>query len=413
MSGIQIGGAVDGGTISSNIIGNIAQINTTGWGANGIYLSASTTNSALNIFNNIVYDVTGYGYNGVSQSDNGYGIMINSGGGYNLYYNSVSMNTPQTASTCIPAAINISSLITTANSVTLLNNIFNIPASNTVGTRYAIYCSAANTIFTDINYNDYYSVGTLGFLGSARTTLSDWKTATGKDFSSVSGDPGFTSPTNLLPDGTNPNCWTLNGKGVQIASISTDYAGNSRSILVSTGSTDIGAYEFTPSSIPPSATASGAPVASTTTTYSFAGRQLASINWGAGGTLPSSVDFKYYSGTWPSGASGLYSNAYYDITVPDGSGYTYDIIFNYDPAIIGTIPAEILMKIGKNDGSWVPYQTSTVDVLNKTVTLTGLTTFSLFTFYDENNPVPIEISTFTAKSSGRNVVLNWQTNNRS
>ncbi|MCX6247800.1 MAG: T9SS type A sorting domain-containing protein [Bacteroidetes bacterium] len=233
--GIQVGGTISGGTISGNVIGNISQINTTGWGAAGIYLGASSTASNLNIFNNLIYDVTGYGYSGVTSTDNGYGIMIDAGGGYNLFYNSVNMYTSETAAGSIVAAINISSSIVTANSLTIKNNIFNIPSTNTVGTRYAIYSGAANTVFSDINNNDYSSVGTLGYLGSARATIAAWQTATGKDALSLNIDPQFTGSTNLHT--VKPE---LNNAGSAIGGITTDYAAVTRS-----NPPDIGAYEFT------------------------------------------------------------------------------------------------------------------------------------------------------------------------
>ncbi len=249
MSGIQVGLAVAGGKIFSNIIGNISQVNTTGWGANGIYLAASTTASAIDVYNNVIYDVTGYGYNGVLQSDNGYGIMIQSGGGYNLYNNSVNMYTSQTSLTGIPAAINISSGITTVGSIKLQNNIFNIPSTNTTGTRYAIYCGAANTVFSDINYNDYYSVGTLGYLGSAITTITAWRTATGKDVNSINADPLYTTATNLLPQNTSPVIGVAQPlPGV----VDFDILGNARG-----AATTMGAYELISTTIPTALTWTG------------------------------------------------------------------------------------------------------------------------------------------------------------
>ncbi|MEI7490611.1 MAG: T9SS type A sorting domain-containing protein [Bacteroidota bacterium] len=231
--GIQLAFAHNGGAIYGNKIGNISQVNTTGWGSAGMTLGSSSTAANVSIYNNVIYDVTGYGYNGTGSGDNGWGIYVATGGGYNLYFNSINMNTPETSSTSIVAAINIASGLA-ANALVLKDNIFNIPATNTVGTRYAIYSASANTAFSDINYNDYSSVGTLGYLGSAINTIAAWQTATGKDANSVSIDPVFTSATNLLP--TNA---ALMLKGTAIAGITTDITGAGR-----TNPPDIGAYQF-------------------------------------------------------------------------------------------------------------------------------------------------------------------------
>ncbi|MCX6243594.1 MAG: T9SS type A sorting domain-containing protein [Bacteroidetes bacterium] len=234
VTGIQVAGLINGGTISANKIGNIAQINSGGWGSNGLFLNSTSTAANLNIFNNLIYDVASYGYSGgAGYADNGYGIMVATGGGYNIYFNSINLNTPQTLA-AIVASINISSSITTAASLIITNNIFNVPASNTIGTRYAIYCGAANTVFSDINYNDYYSVGTLGYLGSDMATIAAWRTATGKDVNSLNVDPVFVSGTDLHP--TAP---ALGKAGNYLALIPVDYANAGR-----TNPPDIGAYQF-------------------------------------------------------------------------------------------------------------------------------------------------------------------------
>lgn len=66
----------------------------------------------------------------------------------------------------------------------LRNNIF--ANTQTAGnTRYAIYSGAANTVFSNIDYNNYYTLGAaLGFIGSARTTLADIQTGFGGNINS-------------------------------------------------------------------------------------------------------------------------------------------------------------------------------------------------------------------------------------
>lgn len=238
-SGIFVFSGANGGTISKNKISNVHNINTGGWGSNGINLSATTTSSNITVSNNFIWDIASYGYlPAANVQDNGYGIMASSGGGYKIYHNSVSMNTNQTVDG-LPAALNVSASITTAGSLEIRDNIFS--NTQTVGVnRYSVYCGAANTVFANINYNDYYfaTAPNLGFLGSNRATLANWKTATAKDTNSVSVDPLFKSNTDLHIDTTTLSM--IDNSGISIDSITTDIDGNFRNEI----NADIGADEF-------------------------------------------------------------------------------------------------------------------------------------------------------------------------
>jgi hypothetical protein len=221
-SGIYLGGATSGVTINSNNISNIKNTNSLGYSAEGITLNSSSTSASTTVSNNFISDVAGYGYSS-SSTDNGYGINISTGGGYNLYFNSVNLATNQTASTGIPACLIINSVITTASSLDIRNNIFSIPV--TVGTnRYTVLCNAANTVFSAIDYNDYYTSGTnLGYIEATnRSNLAAWKTGTGKDVNSVSVSPNFASSTNL-------HLTSSVGTAATGTGITTDIDGDSRS----------------------------------------------------------------------------------------------------------------------------------------------------------------------------------------
>jgi hypothetical protein len=241
MTGILVGATLNGGTISRNQIRDIKQNNTTGWGSNGIYLNTASTAANVTVVNNFISDIASQGFNAVTQADNGYGIMVNAGGGFTIHYNTVNMATNQVTATGLPAAINIAVGVTTASSIDLRNNIFSIPA--TVGTnRYAIYSAAPNTVFSNINNNDYYSSGAnLGFIGSDRATLADIITGFGGNAASQNALPTFISATDLhlvTPDANNFNY--LESKGVVVA---TDIDIDSQDRPNGTAP-DIGADEF-------------------------------------------------------------------------------------------------------------------------------------------------------------------------
>lgn len=231
-SGIFIGGTMTRGLIEKNSISNIKIAGF--WGCNGIQLSASNTGIDMVIANNFIYDVAAGGFSSFdSIDDNGCGIAVENGGGYKIQFNSIDLSTNQGSG--ITAAFWIDGGLS-AGAVELRNNI--ISNRQTVGTRYAIYSNTANTVFSIINYNDYFSTGSVGFLTSGRVSLANWQSASGQDANSVSVDPFFTNTTNLHLLGNSP----LNALATPIAGITSDIDGDVRNATTP----DIGADEFTP-----------------------------------------------------------------------------------------------------------------------------------------------------------------------
>jgi len=234
--GIRLTGAASTILFTRNKISDIKNTNPGGYSAIGIALGSSSSAAGVTVSNNLIFDITGYGFNSLT-TDNGYGINISSGGGYNLWFNSVNLATNQSSTTGKPACLIIGSSSTIpAGGLDIRNNIFSIPA--TAGAeRYAIISNAASSKFASINYNDYYTSGSnLGYIGSAnRANLAAWQTGTGQDAASVSADPAFVSPVNLhtvVP--------ALNNGGVTIAAVPADF-----DMIARTNPPDIGAYEFT------------------------------------------------------------------------------------------------------------------------------------------------------------------------
>lgn len=234
-SGLNVQGLSTGVNIFGNKISNIKNTNTGGWGSNGLLLSSSSTTANIKAYNNVIWDIASYGFVGGDISDNGYGIIVTSGAGYDIDYNSVHMNTDQTVAGN-PAAFNVLPAVTTAGAINLRNNVFANTQTATSGTdRFAIYSGAPNTVFGTINNNDYYATsGLIGFLGSNRATLANWQSATGQDANSLAVDPLFTTATNLNPLPAS----TVIGAGVTVAGITTDHTNSGRNAPPS-----IGAYE--------------------------------------------------------------------------------------------------------------------------------------------------------------------------
>jgi len=235
-SGIGVFGVINGGNIFKNQISDIKNTNIgAAQGSCGMQISASTTASNLNIFNNFISDVASFGSSGTSITANGWGLAISGGGGYNIYYNTVYLATNQTFANSITAAMFVSGAA--FNSLNIRNNIF--ANTQTVGTnRYAILSNSASNVYVDINYNDYFFAGpNLGFMSGVRANLADWQTATGKDLNSKSIDPLIISATNLH---LNPATSPLDSSATPIAGFTDDIDGDPRHVTFP----DMGADEF-------------------------------------------------------------------------------------------------------------------------------------------------------------------------
>lgn len=235
-AGIVVSGVISGGNISSNQINDIKNSSVAGWPAYGISLQSSSAAASIKVHNNMIHSVGGFGNNSTA-GNNGIGIALLTGGGYGIFFNSVNLFTNQTLTGGgISSCLYIGPGITGTASVDIRNNIFS--DRRTTGTNYAIYCSVPNIIFSNINYNDYYSTTALGYLGSSRATIAAWQTATGIDGNSVAVNPIYVSTTDLHLQLISP----LNDQGTPITGITVDIDATTRSTTVP----DIGADEITP-----------------------------------------------------------------------------------------------------------------------------------------------------------------------
>lgn len=237
-AGIYAAGTMAGGTIATNKVSDIK--NTTSRQSFGIELTSSSTSGNVSVYNNMVFDVSCLGGN-ATLSRGGHGIAIMTGGGYSIYFNTVNLNTDQGGTTANNAALYVATGVT---GLDIRNNIF-VNSQPSAANRFAIYSDAANTAYTTIDFNDYTSSGAaLGYIGSARTALSDIVAGFGQNTGSVSIAPAFTSATDMhLPPSSNIS---LNDLGTPALSITTDIDGDTRPAAGSTNP-DMGADEFKPS----------------------------------------------------------------------------------------------------------------------------------------------------------------------
>jgi len=244
--GINIAANVINSTIDSNNISGVAYTGTAGYGGKGINVNTANTASNLTISNNMISNIRGDGWSSLASTDIIVGLRITgTTGGVNVYNNTINLGSGTfagNASGTISAAFHIASTVTTLN---VRNNIFgsNLINSAAAGAKtYAIACEAPNTIFTNINYNNYFvsgAQGVLGFLTSDRTNLAGIVAGFGQNVASLNVTPVFVSATDLhLVTTTNT---AIDNKGTTIASVTLDIDGNVRNVTTP----DMGADEFT------------------------------------------------------------------------------------------------------------------------------------------------------------------------
>ncbi len=459
IKGILVSSLVAGQIVEDNTIFNLQNTNTgtAAYGTSGIQFNSTTGLSTIS--RNRIYNITSVGTGtGVSAPVN-IGINNSSTAVLNIINNQISLS----ASTLEPQLIGINNS-STGRVTSLYNSIYiSGVCSNTANTSYCYlrnstsndtarnniffnertggannYCigitNTTNWTSKSANYNAYFpsSNNQVGVIGSfTQQTYANWKINSGGDASSVSATGVssanlFTSTAtgNLNINTANVECWYASGLGTPVTTpqVLNDYGTSStvRSVSIPTGVTDIGSDEFLPIANPPDITSSGLPANSTTTTYTFMGRTLGSIDWGPGGTVPSDIEFKYYSGTNPPGSLGFpVGNGYWLITATGGSDFSYDITINYDDAILGEVNSEDDIRLSKSEdggNTWNTFVVSgtaagqyALDTANNTIKVYGLTSFSTFALSDATTPLPVELASFISYIDRRNVILKWST----
>lgn len=414
LSGIyHVGGEV---VIERNKILNIGQSGTSS-GTTAYGINSNSTSSINNNFIHINNNLT----------QNVLGIAFIAGSNNNCNYNTILIEGSNTL-TGYTACIFRNNL-----SMSVQNNIF-FNKRTSSGANYSLYNNTSIFTGATIGYNLHVvpNTSTAVYHNSAARTWANYYTVqnTSDRFSwcesstNLAATSLFTNTTtsDLTINSANSACWYVNGKGWPISSIDYDWENLSgdRSTAITDGGTDIGADEFNTSTTPPTATASAAPAAGTTTTYTFAGKTVASIAWTGGSNVPASVSVWYYSGNNPPvpipGKNAF--NCYWRIepsTTPSGMSYTPTLYFS--DALLGAVPSTTDLRMAKNSGltpninNWsCACSGTTVNATNRTFApTTPYTSFSIFTGTDINAPLPVELLSFTAIKQDKDILLHWQT----
>lgn len=245
LKGISISTGTINTKVSKNTISNIKYTGTSGYGGWGLYINTGNTTSNISISNNMISGMMGDGWTTITGTSMAGIVIDGTCGGFDIYNNTVNLyGNYSRSSATITADLFVNTSVTAIN---LRNNNFRNTLNNTGSTTaksYTVYSLAAASIFTDINYNNYFVSGTqgkFGYIGSADVDdIAAWRTATTKDANSVSLNPFFVADDNLHTFTIN-----LDSKATPIASITDDIDGEARNATTP----DIGADEYDPIAI--------------------------------------------------------------------------------------------------------------------------------------------------------------------
>lgn len=302
----------------------------------------------------------------------------------------------------------------TSNSTRIRNNIF-----SNLSTGACLYHFNPN--FATSDFNLIHTNGTTNFVqrGTPAATYNSLQAfravVTNYERNSLQYRTAFTSATNLIPNAADTAVWAINGRGIQLPEVDNDYNGTPRSTAVQTGVPDLGAYEVTPTSLPPLCTAVPAAItAGSTQSFLFAGDTVCRITHDAFATPPSSLTVRQYTGTNPlfSSPSDYRFNMYVDIVAPTGT-YNFNIDMKYKDSWIGTNPSETDTRLALRAPSspWVSFggTASIVDTINNTLTAVFVPDYGNFTGTDGLTPLPIQLTDFNGFALETDAVLIWKT----
>jgi hypothetical protein len=236
-------------TVNANRIHDIGYTGTSGYGGKGIAVSTGVAAAAITVANNMIFNITGDGdsYTSFGCTYSPVGIYAyGTQGGLDIYDNSIFMygNTINYSASAYSAGIALDDA--SAANVSGNNVVNNLGRLTTVGVGAAAIAleTGASQLATG-DYNNLYTDSTgggtnlVGKIGATDyATMAAWRTASGRDASSVAANPEYVSNTDLhvRTDVLSP----VSNVGVSIATVTNDYDGDLR-----TATPDIGADEFT------------------------------------------------------------------------------------------------------------------------------------------------------------------------
>jgi hypothetical protein len=125
--------------------------------------------------------------------------------------------------------------------------------------------------------------------------------------------------------------------------------------------------------------------------------------------LGSTLVERYHSAGTGLGNEGIFRQ--YNIVPTNNSGLNATLRFYYDESELNSIPEVNLTMFKSPSGANNTWNGvgGTVNTTDNYVELSGIGDFSYWTLGDINNPLPVELTSFSAFIDGRFVTLNWVT----
>ncbi len=242
-SDVFTGDEVTNATVARNQVTGVASNNATGLTAAGIALARASA-GVNTVVNNMVSGVV----SNAADPNVTVGIYAGGGGTTRVWFNSVWMSGDRGTAPGPSLALAVGDSI---NPVDARDNILVNTQTATGGSDSYAIGTVAGASFGNItsNFNDLFTnsglIGVIGGLSNAgdadQATLALWRSATGRDASSISGDPQFTSAADLHINIKAPTSSPVANIGQPIAGVTTDFDNESGN---RTTTPDIGADEF-------------------------------------------------------------------------------------------------------------------------------------------------------------------------
>ena len=419
-------GATNNGTeyeIYRNKLYNIFSNASTTGRSSGILINGSTvTNLVVKFYNNMISDIraprctSGPAVRGFDlQNAGGNGI-------FSVYNNSVYLNdaTPPTAANHQSASMYVANMGT--GSVDFRNNILvNTMSTNGTGRAVGLYASANSNLLrlASTTNNNLYFIGTGSATRGISTDVANiYQTLATHQAAVATG--GLGGPRDLLSQEINPQFHTLSNlhvlptspasnAGSDVTSIvATDIDGDTR-----TTTPDIGADEF----VAATASASGSITSPTVSSYTamFAlinpgGVEINPTSYTSGASFTAQFYGSGRTGSIPAGVTSL--SPYYWVISSDASSLDITLRFYFDQIGGNGVADPNTLRLFKRDGTGTAW-TEITSGITRTATyieVSGLTSLSEFVLGGNvDNPLPVELVSFTAQVKNRSAILSWET----
>lgn len=398
----NVGIQLNAGNSAYTITGNTVAINNTSATAYGIWVDASNTDvqhrsliahnsiravtgntadvAGLRITNSVNTDVVNNVVSVNTTGANSYGIYTtaigtSSGGFSGVYYNNSVLNASASS------ADNYAGYFSVGNASVgqdyLRNNIFTHK-----GGGVAVFYN--DPAFMNSDYNMLYTTGGALVVSDviSYASLPLWIAASQADANSIVYKPAFLNDTTLRPDIRDSAAWVMNGRGVQFTGNDHDFDNNARPATLQAGVPDLGAYEFTPISVPVVAAAIPAtPVANSRQVFMLGTDTVNTITWGA--NVPQLVKMRRYSGAVPPGlvAGKPYMYFYTEAETQGTGAYNFGMQQNYLDPWRGFIEQEPSIRLGRYEvnNTWVADTAGGVNIDANVITHNNLSYLGRFT----------------------------------